>query len=398
MKASAQIVGPQPAESTSLSPSVAAPGRGMPGPAARLESVEGVLPGLSIQSATGEWIRLHGRRDPVGEADRLLEEAFAGAEPAAVIVIGLGLGYILDAIERRSSTTRVLALEPLPNGLPHMLARRAWDTWMRDGRLKLLVGPDYDGAADAWRDLTVSPPPVVVVHPVAARLAPREVAQARSLADRAVLGATSNAEARTRFAGRLANTLLNVPTICAEADAARLTGLFKGHPAMVVAAGPSLDRNISMLARLRDRVVLIAVDTAVRPLLSAGLEPDLIVSVDPSRANARHLIGVPDLPCSWFVAEGSIDPRVFARFEGRTFVYRVSDHHPWPWLAAQGLERGHLRAWGSVLTTAFDAATEAGCDPIIFAAADLRLHGRTTLLPRHHLRRRPGRASQRGGT
>ena len=348
----------------------------MPGPAARLEPVEGGLPGLSIQTAAGEWIRLHGRRDPIGEADRLLADAFADGAPAALIVIGLGLGYVLDAVERRSSTTRVLALEPLPNVLPHMLARRPWDTWMRDGRLRLLVGPDYDGAADAWRDLPVSPPPIIVVHPVAARLAVRDVEKARSVAERAALGATSNAEARTRFAGRyLANTIINVPTICAEADAARLAGLFKGRPAIVVGAGPSLDRNLSMLERLRDRAVLIAVDTAVRPLLSVGLEPDLIVSVDPSRANARHLIGLPDLPRSWFVAEGSIDPRVFGRFEERTFVYRVSDHHPWPWLAGHGCDRGHLRAWGSVLTTAFDAASEAGCDPIVFAAADLAYTG-----------------------
>ena len=245
---------------------------------------------------------------------------------------------------------------------------------MREGRLRLLVGPDYDGAADAWRDLPVSPPPVIVVHPVTARLAVHDVEEAHRVAERAVLGATSNAEARTRFAGRyLANTLINVPTICSESDAARLSGLFKGRPAIVVAAGPSLDRNLTLLERHRDRVVLIAVDTAVRPLLSAGLEPDLIVSVDPSRANARHLIGLPALPRSWFVAEGSIDPRVFGRFEGRTFVYRVSDHHPWPWLASHGCARGHLHAWGSVLTTAFDwhGASEAGCDPIVFAAADL---------------------------
>ncbi len=348
----------------------------MPGPAARLEPADGGLPGLSVQTASGDWIRLHGRRDPIAEADRLIDGAFAGGEPAALMVIGLGLGYILEAIERRSATTRVVAFEPLPNGLPHMLGRRTWDAWMASGRLTLLVGPDYNGVADAWRTLPVTPPPAIVVHPVVARVAPREVAHARSLAERAVMGAASNAEARTRFAGRyLANTVINVPTICAEADAARLTGLFAKRPAIVVAAGPSLDRNLTMLRRLRDRAVLIAVDTAVRPLLSAGLEPDLIVSVDPSRANARHLMGVPDLPRSWFVAEGSIDPRVFHRFEGRTFIYRVSDHHPWPWLAAHGCDRGHLRAWGSVLTTAFDAATEAGCEPIVFAAADLAYTG-----------------------
>ena len=74
---------------------------------------------------------------------------------------------------------------------------------------------------------------------------------------------------------------------------------------------------------------------------------------------------------SWLVSEGSVDPRVFAEFHGRAFSFKVSDHHPWPWLRAHGFDRGGLRAWGSVLTTAFDLACHVGCDPIVFAGVDL---------------------------
>ncbi len=152
-------------------------------------------------------------------------------------------------------------------------------------------------------------------------------------------------------------------------------GLFPGTPAIVVAAGPSLDANLSEIRRNRGNAVVIAVDTALRPLLSAGVEPDLVVAVDPSESNANHLVDLPACEFTFLVAEGSLDPEALVHFSGRTFFFKVADHHPWPWLRAAGIERGRLRAWGSVLTTGFDLALTMGCSPIVFAGADLAFTG-----------------------
>ena len=62
---------------------------------------------------------------------------------------------------------------------------------------------------------------------------------------------------------------------------------------------------------------------------------------------------------------------MFPQFRDRTFIFKVSNHDPWPWLAEHGGDRAKLQAWGSVLTTAFDVALRAGCNPIVFAGADL---------------------------
>ncbi len=189
-------------------------------------------------------------------------------------------------------------------------------------------------------------------------------------------GERANDKARRKFAPRyLLNTLRNIPTIAASADVSALFNAATGVPAVVVAAGPSLDRNLEALRALAPHVLLIAVDTAARPLLEAGVEPQLVVAVDPSVLNARHLRDLPDTGRTWLVAEGSLDPSAFEWFAGRTFVFSVSDHEPWPWLRAAGLGRGRLRAWGSVLTSACDLALRAGCDPIVFAGADLAYTG-----------------------
>jgi len=72
----------------------------------------------------------------------------------------------------------------------------------------------------------------------------------------------------------------------------------------------------------------VAVDTAVRPLLAAGIRPHLVVAVDPQEVNARHLCVLPDTEGMWLVAESSIRPETFDQFCGRCFIFRVSDHQP----------------------------------------------------------------------
>jgi len=313
----------------------------------------------------------------MSEADRYLDAALTGDLPPVVIVIGPGLGYILEAIERRAATTRIIAIEPFPAIARTMLERRDWRDWMRSGRLTLLTGPHYLGAADAWKvlDARAAAPPVLAL-PVIEREFPAETARARQLADQIIRGAQANDDARKKFAGRyLLNTLANLPALLAEGDAASLRGICRGIPAIVVAAGPSLDENIRQLRGLDDRVLIVAVDTALRPLRAAGIRPHLVVAVDPSELNAKHLLGLGDTGGSWLIGEGSIDARVFSEFSGRAFSFKVSDHHPWPWLRAHGFDRGGLRAWGSVLTTAFDLACHAGCDPVVFAGADLAYTG-----------------------
>jgi hypothetical protein len=307
-----------------------------------------------------------------GDAWVPLDEPAAERFPRQLFVIGPGLGSVLDSIERAGASTRVIALEPDPGVAVLLLARRDWSRWFDEGRLRLLTGPDYHGAATLGRHVDVSQPPDVLANPQIAAQRPADIAAARAVVARMIAEAQANADARTRFAGRyLLQTLGNLPVIAREGDAASLEGLFAGLPAVVVGAGPSLDRNLPALAALQDRAVIIAADTALRPLLAGGVRPHVMTGIDPSEMNGRHLAGVPDLDGVWLAAEGSLHPRAFDGFGGRTFVFKVSPHEPWPWLESLGLNRGQLRAWGSVVTSAFDLALRMGCGPIVFAGLDL---------------------------
>jgi hypothetical protein len=135
-------------------------------------------PEVSVQSAdTGLRAMVttpEGRRLPVHSPSELTP-AFAqgnrdGDSPPLVIVVGLGLGYLLEDLERHHAGTRVLAIEPIRSLTRAMLARRDWDSWLQSGRLTLLVGPDYPDTEGLARLLArVHGTPPVILAPLLQR-------------------------------------------------------------------------------------------------------------------------------------------------------------------------------------------------------------------------------------
>lgn len=346
------------------------------GPWVATVASEGVS--LQVRTAAGVLVVAHSRRQPAAEAARLVDAALAGrACPPLALVIGAGLGWVVDNLLERAPTIRVLVVEPDASGATVFLGHRDWTALIRDRRLLVLTGPEFRGVEGAWRFVpSGDAAPVIVVHPVLAREYPDDVRRAAAVGTRVLGDARANAGAEAALAGPyLLNTIANLGVIAREGDVDALAGAFAGVPAIVCAAGPSLDRVVADVARLADRALVIAVDTALRPLLAHGISPHLVVAVDPSERNARHLTGLTGIGHTWLVGEPAVHPTAFPAFAGRTFVFRVGDNHPWPWLSAHGVRRNTLAAWGSVLVSAVDLAIRTGARPIAIVGADLAYTG-----------------------
>lgn len=336
------------------------------------------VPVLEIATPDGRRLSLHSQRNPPAEARQQLDAALAGdAVPSRVALLRPGLGFLIDAVEERAPQARLLVIEPDPSLVQAMLMRRDFSSLIVAGRLTILWGPDYPGALDAWTLFDVADSaPLVLVNTVLAREQPGPTREAQQLLARLVRDGRENHRARRRFAvPYLLNTLRNVPAIAEARDVGDAAGLCAGVPAIVVAAGPSLDRNLEGVQAVAGRAVVIAVDTAVKPLLVRDVVPHFIVAADPGAFNALDFVGLPSRSPSWLVTEGSVAPPVLAMFAGRTLVFRVGDHAPWPFLRAHGIDAAMLRAWSSVLVTALDAASALGCDPLVTVGADLSFPG-----------------------
>lgn len=71
----------------------------------------------------------------------------------------------------------------------------------------------------------------------------------------------------------LADTLESVPLF-------EFKDIYKGKTAIIVSAGPSLDLNIEIIKKNRDKVVIFCVGTAFKALASNGIKPDFLCIIE----------------------------------------------------------------------------------------------------------------------
>lgn len=83
------------------------------------------------------------------------------------------------------------------------------------------------------------------------------------------------------------NILINAPKIFTPAFSMYLEG-----DAFLVAAGPSLAENLPLLKKYNQKIPMFVVDTALKPVVDAGIVPDVVVATDPQIHNYRDFFFV----------------------------------------------------------------------------------------------------------
>jgi len=172
------------------------------------------------------------------------------------------------------------------------------------------------------------------------------------------------------------NIFLNLPYILKSPGIKPLFGKMKGLPAVIVAAGPSLDKNCRWLKRAEKSVVIICVDTALKTLKRYGVRPHFVVSLDAKPENYTHMEGV-DSSGYTLIANPVTYPLILSEHVGDILVTSYSEPLV-KWLERYTGDPGENVTGGSVATSAFDFAHRIGCSPIILTGQDLAYSGKRT--------------------
>jgi len=352
---------------------------------------------------------VHSAYDPRGEARRLVEAALPPGTDTAVI-LGSGLLYAAEEALATAGVGRVIVCEAEAPRLVASLAARDLRSLLADGRLSWMAGGEagalllaLESAEGGGRRLAG-----LVGQKALEDLDPAWYGEVRAAFDRFAAKEAINENTLRRF-GRLwvRNLARNAGPMASLPGIATLAERFAGLPALVLAAGPGLDLVLPRLAELRERLLLVVVDTALRSLLAAGTEPDFLVVVDPQYWNWRH---VADLaaPGAFLVSESAVWPPVLRAPTRGTFLAaslfplgRALDARR----PGGGEGRGLLGAGGSVATSAWDFARLLGASPLVMAGLDLgypggQTHARASLFEQRALttatRLGPAATSQAG--
>lgn len=190
--------------------------------------------------------------------------------------------------------------------------------------------------------------------------------------------AAANQIVHDRFGGDYNRNIFNNLDLLRESkDIEKLAKIIPDDiPAVIVAAGPSLDKNIRELSKAKGKCIIISTDTALKPLSLAGIVPDIAIIMD-GKKDERYLSEADSrqvpLVCT---------PRSGSEFlhlhEGIKFFTDDFCDHINEFMKSCGKKLVRLETGGSVANSCFSLALMFGCKTIIMLGQDLAYTGDKT--------------------
>lgn len=322
---------------------------------------------------------LHSRYDPLKEAKRIVAGG-AIAAPSAAVVLGFGLGYLAEAFIEHHPDKPLIVVEEKPARFRQALAARDLSTLFASSRITWCIGEQVESVIMQLEQLPLQKLTVLRLAGTAGARESDYYRRIETLLSSVFDKRKVNINTLRRF-GELwvRNLLSNIDRFITSPGILAGEKCFAGIPALVLAAGPSLDELLSDLKALRQRCLIVAVDTSYRFCRYRGVEPDFLVTVDPQYWNSRHLDWLPRAG-TVLVSESSAHPRVFRSSGGPDEeIFYISSFFPLGTYIEQLIgKRGLIGAGGSVATTAWDLCRYLGCSPIHMAGLDLGFPGKRT--------------------
>lgn len=320
---------------------------------------------------------LHSAYDPESEARDWLAQ-FELLPNTAYVVLGFGLGYHVRALlDKLPENSVIIVLEQdstqcLAESLPRQFPREFG--WRLDQRIYSIAQPARTAAGMAqsllnrhslkrvtlcrhYPSMAIQPDYFQTVEDVFMEKVREYFRVGHNFSTSGILL-------------RMDNIWHNLPYIYKNPGIADWLNRFSGKPAIIVAAGPSLNKNIDLLKKLTGKALIIAAGTALGALYKHGITPHVLAVLDPT---PKMYEGVKNFlqPETTLLLSPLVHEAIPRSHSGRIMFYKpTNDDVPeefWPVLPPTAL----IPANFSVATAAYGFACFAGANPIICVGQDL---------------------------
>ena len=330
------------------------------------------VPTVNVRTADGRTVYLHSKYEPRQEAVSQIE-AIAVEERFVFFILGFALGYLLEVLaERASEEAMFCIIEPDLLMLRTAFERRDFSELIESGRVLFFTELDK---ADLFVRLSahnglLSVGCELVRHVSSLQLAPDFYRQmeiwigelrdySRTGMNTLIINGRKTAENITR----------NLGWYVASPSLSRLKDRYKGQPAIIVSAGPSLRKNKHLLQNALGKAVIVAVQTTLQPLLEMGIEPQFVTSLDYHEICARFFEKLPPSIRTELIAESKATDSIFKLNPGPLTL--LGNDFAEGLLQEMQMKKAKLPAGATVAHLAYYVAEHLGCDPIIFIGQDL---------------------------
>ncbi len=347
-------------------------------PSYKLIQAKNGKPNLLIKKGS-EFFMLYDNDDPEKYCDDYLESLKMNYAPI-VVFMGLGLGYHLDRyfklLGEKVETRQIVVFEKDIELFRLALSVGDFTQVIAQVDVHFFVGESPEETYVKLKTEILSQRDTIIalkslkVIPLPANIALdeqyyKDVFLTLRNAARQIMVLTGN-DSLDSFVG-LENIFKNLKHIFSNPGINTLYDKFRGRPAVLVAAGPSLNKNMHLLRGLEDKALIISCDASFIPVMKKGIRPHLVTSLERTPGVDLFYTGIENFSGTYFIALPILMPETIDVFKGRKFIaYRGYSHFDW-----LEEEKGTLNVGISVANLAFQILVGFGCDPIILIGQDL---------------------------
>lgn len=236
-------------------------------------------------------IYFHSKYDPIREAETIIEQYKGLDDNANVIFYGTGLGYHIDLFTQIKPKNKFYIFEPIPELMQTFLSIRNLKRSTYNSLMGISVGlecmdDDISNFIELNRDDTV-----IIELPSHKQNFSEEHKKFVEIFLNIVKGRRSSMATDYSFQRRwIINSMknfkevLSTPNILIEKK-----GEFKDKPAIIVAAGPSLNEEIENIRYIKENglAYIFSVGSAINTLIHHGIHPDAATTYDPTELNQK---------------------------------------------------------------------------------------------------------------
>lgn len=336
---------------------------------------------IIVYRLDGKNVYLNSKYNPSGEAEKYMEELRDMPEKSILTIFGLANGaFAREILNRINEDALVIVYEPSISIFMQVICGIDISDILDDDRFILVV----EGINSYHYDVTLSTflkahnkktnkhialPKYIDVFPDVYDVYRKKT---RGIYERLQISK---------------NTFLSVgKTVCKNniMNLRHLPGCRSGEdfvnhfptdmPAIVVSAGPSLAKNKHLLKEVKGKALIMVVDTAISHVMSMGVEPDVILTVDFNK-DYKYFEGF-DIKHIPLVVEPDSSYKIIDQVKPENIIFCGTDVALWTnMIRKQGSNLEFLDVGGSVATVAIAVAIKWGFKKIMLIGQDLAFTG-----------------------
>ncbi|GFN35857.1 motility associated factor glycosyltransferase family protein [Tepidimicrobium xylanilyticum] len=234
---------------------------------------------------------LHSKYNPIKEAEAIIEEYEEVESDTTVIFYGTGMGYHIDLFLQRHPDVNYYIYEPIPELLYTYLSHKSLKK-LPSLKMKDLILADNEVEARNFFNQLIDKASGRYIHVVLSshkNIFTEEYEKFLELFKKTLKDKKSSIGINLAFQKRwILNSMKNFKVVLSTPNILlEKKGAFKGKPAIIVAAGPSLNEEIENIRYIKEKglAYIFSVGSAINTLIYHNIYPDAATTYDPGKFN-----------------------------------------------------------------------------------------------------------------